>query len=1052
MQNVFGRYGLRVLVVLLLLLSGFAVLVAWGVGENLASKLEYQIRQNVETKLALLGEGFYDLAMLEHYATAVHRLQLFCDSNTEVRMLRVTTPIGSTLFQFQRQTTGRSESFTKVLKLGPDEQVRFEMETDLSAVDALTDTTRLHVLLTLLSVIVPVGIGLWLVIRKLALQPLEHSLQEKKASFFVTLNSIGDAVLSTDIEGRIVFMNPVAETFTGWSLDEARQRPVSEVFKITDFVTREAAPISVEKVLATRAVVDLADHATLIAKDGTERQIAHSGAPIRYADGKVTGVVLVCRDVSEAYAKREQLRESEERYRAIAEDTPVLICRFLPGCEIVYANEAYCSYFEKTPEELVGSSFLLQIPEDDRETVMANIMALTMDSPTQSHEHKVFSPAGEMRWQCWTNRALFGAEGQLVAYQAIGEDITQRKQAEQALQESQSRFALFMDYLPAAIFIKNAQNQILYVNQYLKTHFCVEDSQGRNICEHSPEVTEQLVCNDRKALSEGRLELVETLKDRVGRERTFQTHKFVIPQPEGMPALLGGIAWDITDSLAASEALRRSEHRYREIFEIAQEGIWLLDAEAKTVEVNERMARMLGYTIDEMRGRHLFEFMDEEARAEAEVLLDQRRKGIAEKYDFRYRTKTGGDLWTMVTTAPMHNAQGAYAGALGMVTDITERKRMEAKLREEHKFTTAILASSGALIIVLDRQGRIVRFNRACEEVSGYAWEEVKYKHVWDLFIIAEEMAPVKAEFGRIREGHMPGQFENYWITRHGQRRRISWYNNALLDEEGKVEYIVSNGIDVTDRRQAEERARQHQAELAHMDRINLMGEMATELAHELTQPLTSIYAYSQACLRMLKAGQEKSEKFANAIEQSAQRAEQAGKIIRRLRQFVRKQVIRKSWLSLHQLIEEAFAFIKVEADENGVTTCLDLEEDLPPLFVDPVQIEQVMLNLMRNSIEAMAGADCEEQIMTVAAATIDSSSVQVTVVDTGPGLNEDQSKPIFDAFFTNKKNGMGMGLAISRSIIEAHGGRLWADSGHDKGASFHFNLPIAKGAASDEP
>jgi PAS domain S-box-containing protein len=724
MHNVFGRYGLRVLVIMLLLLSGFAMLVTWGVGEKLGSELEHQIRKNVESELGLLGEGFYDLATVEHYATAVRRLQVFCDSNTEVRMLRVTTPMGSTLFQFQRQTTGRAESFTKVLKLGPDEQVRFEMETDLSAVDALTATTRLHVMLALLSVIVPVGIGLWLVIRKLALQPMEHSLQEKEAGFFVTLKSIGDAVLSTDIGGRIVFINPVAETFTGWSIDEARQCPVSEVFKIIDFVTREPAPISIEKVLATRAVVDLADHATLIAKDGTERQIALSGAPIRYADGKVTGVVLVCRDLSEAYAKNQQLRESEERYRAIAEDTPVLICRFLPSREIVYVNEAYCSYFEKTPEELVGSSLLFQIPEDDREIVMANITALTIDSPTQSYEHKVFSPGGEIRWQRWTNRALFGSEGQLVAYQAIGEDITQRKQAEQALQESQSRFALFMDYLPAAIFIKNAQSQILYVNQYLKTHFGAKESQGRNICEHSPEVTEQLVRNDRKALAEGRLELVETLKDRAGRARTFQTHKFVIPQPEGKPVLLGGIAWDITDSLAASEALRRSERRYREMFEVAQEGIWLIDAEARTVEVNERMARMLGYTIDEMRGRHLFEFMDEEARTEADVFLDRRRKGIAEKYDFRYRTKTGADLWTMVSTAPMHDAQGAYAGALRMVTDITERKRSEDALRSNEQRLRLILASTGEGIFGLDMNGCCTFANRACIELLGFTEEE----------------------------------------------------------------------------------------------------------------------------------------------------------------------------------------------------------------------------------------------------------------------------------------------------------------------------------------
>jgi signal transduction histidine kinase len=169
------------------------------------------------------------------------------------------------------------------------------------------------------------------------------------------------------------------------------------------------------------------------------------------------------------------------------------------------------------------------------------------------------------------------------------------------------------------------------------------------------------------------------------------------------------------------------------------------------------------------------------------------------------------------------------------------------------------------------------------------------------------------------------------------------------------------------------------------------------------------------------------------------------------LRQFVSKQVIRKSQLSLQPLIEEALSFIKAEADENGITTRLELAEELPPLFVDPVQIEQVMLNLMRNSIEAMAGADLEEKIIAVVAVTIDGSSIQVTVEDTGPGLNEDQIEHIFDAFFTTKKNGMGMGLAISRSIIETHGGRLWAESGHDKGARFHFNLPITEGAGSDE-
>jgi len=194
------------------------------------------------------------------------------------------------------------------------------------------------------------------------------------------------------------------------------------------------------------------------------------------------------------------------------------------------------------------------------------------------------------------------------------EDITRSRAAQRSLEESRSLFELFMDNLPAAAFIKDAQSNELYVNEYLKKHFGSEDSRGTATCEHfSAEVNERLARDDRRALAEGRFELVEKLKDRTGKNRTFRTHKFLIPQSEGKPVLLGGIAWDITDAVAAAEALRRSEHRYREIFQTAQEGIWLVDALAITEEVNDRMARMLGYTVGEMRGRHVFEFMDEQA-------------------------------------------------------------------------------------------------------------------------------------------------------------------------------------------------------------------------------------------------------------------------------------------------------------------------------------------------------------------------------------------------------------------------------------------------------
>ena len=611
---------------------------------------------------------------------------------------------------------------------------------------------------------------------------------------------------------------------------------------------------------------------------------------------------------------------------------------------------------------------------------------------------------------------------------------------------------------PNSIIITDVNGKIEYVNQTFTkiSGYSADEAVGRTPAFLKSEETPRATFDELwQTILSGKIWRGE-LKNRRKEGRVYWDQVSIAPikDDKGTITHFLGIQTDVTEHKNTQESLRESENRFGAIVAAAAEGIITIDRMGHIWSFNQAAEQMFDYRAEELIGKNSSRLLSppatEGSNGYIARYLNAYRRTITNKGNQLVGRRKNGSTFPMeLTVSEFNDGTGPYYAVI--VRDITERIRMEANLREEHKFTTAILASSGALIIVLDKEGRIVRFNRACEEISGYDWDEVKYKHFWDLFIVAGEMAQVKSEFNRLREGHVPGHFENFWVTRHGPRRRISWYNSALLDEEGKVEYIVSNGIDITERRQAEEQARQHQAELAHMDRISLMGEMATGLAHELNQPLTSIYAYSQACLRMLKAGQEQSEKFANAIEQTAQLAEQAGKIIRRLRQFVSKQVIRKSKLSLKPLIEEALSFIKAEADENGVTTRLELDEELPPLYVDPVQIEQVMLNLMRNSIEAMTGADLEEKIITVVAATIDGSSVQVTVEDTGQGLNEDQIKHIFDAFFTTKKNGMGMGLAISRSIIETHGGRLWVESGHDKGAKLHFNLPFAEGAGSDE-
>ena len=245
-------------------------------------------------------------------------------------------------------------------------------------------------------------------------------------------------------------------------------------------------------------------------------------------------------------------------------------------------------------------------------------------------------------------------------------------------------------------------------------------------------------------------------------------------------------------------------------------------------------------------------------------------------------------------------------------------------------------------------------------------------------------------------------------------------------------------------RLQAEEQALQHQADLAHVDRVNIMGEMASGLAHELNQPLTAISTYCQAGLRIIAASEDKSDKLTHALEQASKQAQRAGEIIRRMRRFTGKGVVRRKPMDINRVINNAVSFVEAELNRKDIKLILDLADGLPAALADEVQFEQVILNLLHNAIEAMFYGGDNTRILRVSSLHTGADTIQVTVSDTGPGLDAAAADSIFDTFFTTRKDGMGLGLAISRSIVEAHGGQLWADSTPEAGATFYFTLAVA--------
>ena len=369
-----------------------------------------------------------------------------------------------------------------------------------------------------------------------------------------------------------------------------------------------------------------------------------------------------------------------------------------------------------------------------------------------------------------------------------------------------------------------------------------------------------------------------------------------------------------------------------------------------------------------------------------------------------------------------------------------DKRRAEEALHLERDFNSAILATVGAVVIVLDPSGRIVRVNEACEAISGYRFEELQGRLVWDLLLLPEEIEAVKQVFATLQSGMFPSRFENSWRCKDGSQRFIAWSNTALTDSHGGVDYVIATGLDITERRAAEDQARRYQAEIERIYHQYALGAFASVFAHELNQPLAAIVSYSEASRRLLRSGRD-SGQLAHNIEQTALQAQRAAHIIRDIRHFLRRGAPDTTAQDLNSLVAKTAAQFAPEAELHGIHLEI-LPGEVPRVRIGHIAVEKVLLNLLHNALEAVRDGGNEGGTVTVRTQPDEAGYVRVSVTDTGPGIDPEDAKRLFQPFFTTKAEGLGMGLAISRTIVEAHGGRLWAEA-RQCGASFHLTVPV---------
>ena len=509
---------------------------------------------------------------------------------------------------------------------------------------------------------------------------------------------------------------------------------------------------------------------------------------------------------------------------------------------------------------------------------------------------------------------------------------------------------------------------------------------------------------------------------------------------------------EVRERRVAQEALQQNELQFRALFNESPVGMCLIDpGNGLILGVNPGLCAMVGYSEAELLHQGFVDLLHVDDRQAKRSTFERLGRGetSGSQAERRLVRKDGGVIWGDIKATLVSDLDSRPLHILATVTDISERKEFEKQLTEgrdelleERRFIDTVLDSLASLIVVMDHNEHIVRINRACEALSGYEAAELESATSWWKLIPAEEMVSVRRVLERLESGETSVTNENHWICRDGSRRLISWINTSIENAAGEVQCFVGSGIDITAQRQAENEARRHLEEASQLQRLQSADQLATLLAHELNQPLASIAMYAETGAQVLAQKTLDPARLSRLLTQIGEQSLHAGEIIRGLRKFVSRRRIETVPMDLNASIRNVCSLMDKKAASLSIRLDLELDETLPAVMGDELHIGQVLLNLLQNAVEAIHSADMSEGNIRVHSGCVE-GEVRVSVLDDGPGVDVAVVDSLFMQLASDKPHGLGVGLRIARSLVEAQGGRLWPEP-HRPGGIFHFTLPLA--------
>jgi PAS domain S-box-containing protein len=817
---------------------------------------------------------------------------------------------------------------------------------------------------------------------------------------------------------------------------------------------------------ATQNGIDLDVEHRILLPDGVikyVRVVAHAGRDSS-GDLEYVGVVTDITERRDADEEREALSRTLQESKARLEEAQRIaqIGHYewnLTANRVTWSAELYRIYGLPPQEGSIDMAMVREMMHpDDRERVFAAAEEVVRNGLHATTEHRVVCPTGEVRTVQAIGTVKRDATGR--AYEIFGtvQDITDRKRAEEEHQ------ALSRDLQESKAWLEEAQ-QVTHVGYWvwdLQTNRLIWSDENYRIFGLAPEeggidldkVREMIHPDDRElvfrnaeqAVSSGvRADCEHRLFRPNGEMRFVHSLGELKKDSSGIPYQMFGTTQDITERKNAEKALQQSQFYLTEGQRLAHMGSWAFDDSGHYW--SDELYKIYG--LDPHNGAPTVEQYLALVHPQDRAMISETIRRMQEEHcgfdQIERIIRPDGQLRYIRAVAVPVFEEGAFKGFVGTTIDVTEQELLTQELRREK----AYLAEAQSLT-----------------HVGSWATNF----HTRQMFHLSDEVYRLHG----FEPTQGPSALDGFWNTIHPEDEPVvrTTLENAIRTRtdydipefrvchpDGTIRFLRTIGhhnpsteigdyvgitMDITDRKRAEEeseRLRQLEADLAHINRVNIMGEMAAALAHEIKQPIAASITSANACLRWLAHDPPDLERARAAATRIEQDGNRAADVIDSLRSFYKKGTpSEREIVDIHDIIREISTLLRVEAVRHSITLHSDLEAGMPTILANRVQLQQVFMNLMLNAIEAMKDTGGE---LTIKSRLNPEAQLVISISDTGVGLPADSSERIFEAFHTTKPHGTGMGLAITRSIVESHGGRIWATANQGAGATFHFTLRI---------